>query len=268
MTTATVLFTHVAHTRNAWHITPIPSGCRSRSPVEEAVLCLYRDDLPQPSGSRTCFRRSQVPGRSGSVEPAAFHDYRVTSWPVIEAEMRTRATQTNEAGRCAVLLPVLAALPQPLALLDVGAYPPACVFTRTSPSYRYGAYQIGEGDLLLNCTATGMALPAGPPEVVWRAGLDLNPLDVTNPVDLHSSTPSSRRHAHRRARSGRCCPCGGRTATARARRPGGRPSRAGSAGACQGRPWWSSTRRCCTWCLPPRREAFPGAVRNACRGAR
>jgi Uncharacterized protein conserved in bacteria (DUF2332) len=32
-----------------------------------------------------------------------------------------RATQTNEAGRCAVLLPVLAALPQPLALLDVGA---------------------------------------------------------------------------------------------------------------------------------------------------
>jgi hypothetical protein len=35
--------------------------------------------------------------------------------------VRARATQTNEAGRWAVLLPVLAALPQPLTLLEVGA---------------------------------------------------------------------------------------------------------------------------------------------------
>jgi hypothetical protein len=35
--------------------------------------------------------------------------------------MRTRRTQTNEAARCAVLLPALALLPPPLALLEVGA---------------------------------------------------------------------------------------------------------------------------------------------------
>lgn len=35
--------------------------------------------------------------------------------------MRERRTQTNEAARCACLLPALAALPQPLALLEVGA---------------------------------------------------------------------------------------------------------------------------------------------------
>ena len=29
-----------------------------------------------------------------------------------------------------------------------------------------------------------MAPPAGVPEVVWRAGLDLNPLDVTDPADV------------------------------------------------------------------------------------
>jgi hypothetical protein len=34
-----------------------------------------------------------------------------------------RRTQTNEPGRCAALLPILAALPQPLALLEVGARP-------------------------------------------------------------------------------------------------------------------------------------------------
>jgi hypothetical protein len=49
----------------------------------------------------------------------------VANWPAIEAELSTRATQTNEAGRCALLLPVLAALPQPLALC--AAEPPTLV---------------------------------------------------------------------------------------------------------------------------------------------
>src|SRR5262249_19000623 len=41
--------------------------------------------------------------------------------------MRTRGTQTNEVGRCAVLLPILAALPQPLALIEVGASAGLCL---------------------------------------------------------------------------------------------------------------------------------------------
>jgi hypothetical protein len=39
----------------------------------------------------------------------------------IEALMFERRTQTNEAARCALMLPLLAALPQPLALLEVGS---------------------------------------------------------------------------------------------------------------------------------------------------
>jgi hypothetical protein len=35
--------------------------------------------------------------------------------------LRTRRTQTNEVARCATLLPALALLPQPLALIEVGA---------------------------------------------------------------------------------------------------------------------------------------------------
>ena len=35
--------------------------------------------------------------------------------------MRARRTQTNEPARCATLLPALAALPGPLALIEVGA---------------------------------------------------------------------------------------------------------------------------------------------------
>src|SRR5690348_11065781 len=41
--------------------------------------------------------------------------------------IRTRRTQTNEPARCATLLPLLARLPQPLALLEVGAAAGLCL---------------------------------------------------------------------------------------------------------------------------------------------
>src|SRR5215218_1208138 len=133
-------------------------------------------------------------------DPAAFHDYTVANWPAIEAELRTRATQTNEAGRCAVLLPVLAALPQPLALLEVGASAGLCLYPDRY-AYRYGRDVLGSGSPLLDCAATGLPTPACVPEVVWRGGLDLNPLDVADPRDL--AWLEARiwpEHSHRRAR--------------------------------------------------------------------
>ncbi len=137
----------------------------------------------------------------GPVEdPAAFHEYAVASWPEIEAQMRVRATQTNEVGRCAVLLPVLATLPQPLALLEVGASAGLCLYPDRY-AYRYGDQVIGSGEPVLECTATGMAPPTGLPEVVWRAGLDLNPLHVTDPADVAwLDALIWPEHTHRRAR--------------------------------------------------------------------
>ncbi|MGI5493553.1 DUF2332 domain-containing protein [Microtetraspora malaysiensis] len=137
----------------------------------------------------------------GPVEDsAAFHDYTVENWSAIEAEMRTRATQTNEAGRCAVLLPVLAALPQPLALLEVGASAGLCLYPDRY-AYRYGDHTIGSGEPVLECVATGVAPPTSVPDVVWRAGLDLNPLDVTDSADVAwLDALIWPEHAHRRAR--------------------------------------------------------------------
>ena len=45
----------------------------------------------------------------------------------LRAVMLARSTQTNEHGRCAALLPVLAGLPEPLALLEVGASAGLCL---------------------------------------------------------------------------------------------------------------------------------------------
>ncbi len=166
---------------------------------DDEVLALL-DRLP-PAKRQPNLLFGVVRFLGGPVEgPAAFHDYAVANWPRIEAQMRVRATQTNEAGRCAVLLPVLAGLPQPLALLEVGASAGLCLYPDRY-AYRYGEQTIGTGEPVLDCEATGSVPPATVPEVAWRGGLDLNPLDVTDPTDVAwLDALIWPEHAHRRAR--------------------------------------------------------------------
>ncbi|MDI6103643.1 DUF2332 domain-containing protein [Actinoplanes sp. NEAU-A12] len=116
-------------------------------------------------------------------DPSDFHDFTVANWAEVEANLRTRSTQTNEPGRCAVLLPVLAKLPQPLALLEVGASAGLGLYPDRY-SYRYGRHRLGSDGPVLDCALTGTPPPDRLPEVAWRAGLDLNPLRVTDPADV------------------------------------------------------------------------------------
>lgn len=107
----------------------------------------------------------------------------VEDWEAVRATVLARATQTNEVGRCAVLLPVLARLPGPLALLEVGASAGLCLYP-DRVGYRYGnghrVDPVGSaGPVVLECAVEGEPpLPDVLPEVVWRGGIDLNPLDV------------------------------------------------------------------------------------------
>ncbi len=120
----------------------------------------------------------------GPVDDAtAFHDFTLNNWPAVEAQLYARATQTNEVGRCAALLPVLASLPQPLALVEVGAAAGLGLYPDRY-SYRYGDHRIGTGAPVLDCALSGTAPPDRLPRIVLRAGLDLNPLDVTDRDDL------------------------------------------------------------------------------------
>ena len=96
----------------------------------------------------------------------------------ISAVMRWRRTQTNEVGRCAVLLP---ALPSgPLALVEVGASAGLCLLLDRF-HYEYGSTRIGAASspVQLRCTAVGpVPLPGAMPQIVWRRGLDVSPIDV------------------------------------------------------------------------------------------
>jgi hypothetical protein len=96
----------------------------------------------------------------------------------LAAELAVRRTQTNEPGRCAALLPVLAALPQPLALLEVGAAAGLCLLGDRY-AYAYGPRRVGAAEVVFPCAPLGpVPVPERPPEVAWRAGIDLDPIDL------------------------------------------------------------------------------------------
>lgn len=103
--------------------------------------------------------------------------------------MRARSTQTNEPARCATLLPLLAILPQPLALIEVGASAGLCLL----PDF-YG-YDYGRGVPLgpagtggfpvFTCSAgDATPIPREMPKIVWRAGLDLDPVDLSDSAQV------------------------------------------------------------------------------------
>lgn len=105
----------------------------------------------------------------------------VQRWTEVSSTMLARRTQTNEVGRCATPLPLLAELPQPLALLEVGASAGLWVLVDRY-RYDYGRDVMGPANspVLLRCEARGSStrVPNVLPEVVWRAGIDLDPVDV------------------------------------------------------------------------------------------
>lgn len=94
-----------------------------------------------------------------------------------------RSTQTNEPGRCATLLPPLSRVPGPLALLEVGAAAGLCLFPDRY-GYRYdtsGGIRLVPGpaavELLCRIDADEV-VPDALPEVAWRRGIDLSPIDA------------------------------------------------------------------------------------------
>lgn len=133
----------------------------------------------------------------------------------LAAVMYERRTQTNEAARCAVLLPALALIPGPLALIEVGAAAGLTLLVDYY-SYNYGGELVRGLDPdapTLSCEPTGaIPIPGQVPEVAWRAGLDLDPLDPNNQADvewlscliwpgekgrderLHAAAATARRH--------------------------------------------------------------------------
>ncbi|MGI8760436.1 MAG: DUF2332 domain-containing protein [Jatrophihabitantaceae bacterium] len=154
----------------------------------DAAVLARLDELPAPKRQPNLLLGATrlLDGPTGSYPQ--FRDWLLATWDDLAATMLARRTQTNEPNRCATLLPVLATLPQPLALLEVGASAGLCLYPDRY-SYRW---LMGDEDVVAGmsepqfpCAVTGPApLPGAPVQVVWRAGLDLHPLDVRSEQDV------------------------------------------------------------------------------------
>jgi hypothetical protein len=158
-----------------------------RSPM--VFLAAVHDELLRDPGHALAAYYPTVGGegpRPGLAE--AFTAFCADRSERIAATLGTRTTQTNETARCGALLPAFAAVGdgRPLALIEVGASAGLNL-----PWDRY-AYDYGGGrtagapgsPLSISCELVGPHLPPlDPPPVSWRVGLDLSPVDPSDPAD-------------------------------------------------------------------------------------
>jgi hypothetical protein len=146
------------------------------------LLSTLPPDKRQPN---LLFAAARLAGGTPSDYPR-FRQIVLDHRDAVLAAMRTRRVQTNEPARYAALYPLLATLPQPLALLEVGASAGLGLLLDRY-RYDYGGIVAGAADspVTVHCRVDGAPFPApGPVTVAWRAGIDLNPLDVTDPDDV------------------------------------------------------------------------------------
>ncbi|KQM83281.1 DUF2332 domain-containing protein [Agromyces sp. Leaf222] len=163
--------------------------------TDAAVQALI-DELPAPKRQpNLVFSAARLVG----AEPgpyAEFAAWLAGHWNAVREVAMTHATQTNEAARCALHLPVLAGIEGPIALLEVGASAGLCLYPDRY-SYRYTGQALagtahldpadGPSPVVLDCAIRGTTPPpvsTSMPEIVWRAGIDLNPLDVRSRADV------------------------------------------------------------------------------------
>ncbi|GAA2721241.1 DUF2332 domain-containing protein [Cellulomonas aerilata] len=188
-------------TTAAWYARFAEQDTRDASPVlsewaagiagDDRVLALI-DALPRPRRQpNLVLGAARYLGAPDGTWPD-LRSWLLAHWEDVAEVTARRSTQTNEAGRCATLLPHLAAVDGPVALLEVGASAGLCLLPDRY-SYRYdtvdGPVRLdppdGPGPVVLPCRLDPPDdVPTRLPDVAWRAGIDLAPVDVTDPDDL------------------------------------------------------------------------------------
>ena len=172
---------------------PIYTAWAEGVAADDEVIALLLE-LPRPKRQANLLFAAASHLGAGEGTYADLRAWLLRHWNDVRELMLARSTQTNEAGRCATLLPALARIPGPLALMEVGASAGLCLYPDRY-SYRFtvtGAVGAefaqsttldpadGPSAVVLDCELTNISAPERLPEVAWRAGIDLNPLDITD----------------------------------------------------------------------------------------
>ena len=152
------------------------------------LLCLI-DRLPVPKRQPNLILGAARHNGAPISDYQAFRRWLTINWSAVQATALARFTQTNEAGRVSALLPILGHFDGPLSLIEVGASAGLCLYPDRY-SYQYDRRpqldpDDGPSPVVVRCATTGGApIPAALPVITSRAGIDLNPLDVTDADDI------------------------------------------------------------------------------------
>jgi hypothetical protein len=156
---------------------------------DQSVMALIEQLPLQKRQPNLIFAVSRLLGAPEAGWPE-YRQWLLREWQEVAREASSRSTQTNEPGRCAAVLPVLAGLEGPLALLEIGAAAGLCLYPDRY-AYRYGSGPVlGRGtdstsSLVLNCQTSGaVPVPDRLPVVSSRIGVDLDPLLLDRPDDM------------------------------------------------------------------------------------
>jgi hypothetical protein len=164
------------------------SACFQRwaeSVANDAMVLEWIATLPEPKQQpNLVFAAARWHGVSAPGPYQGFREALLGDDGGIRGTILSRATQTNEVGRLATLMPAFTSLNEgrPLALLEVGASAGLCLYPdRYDYEWRPAGKLTGSDGPTLFCAVTGpMPLPTTPLRVSWRGGVDLNPLDVSD----------------------------------------------------------------------------------------
>ncbi|QNO37965.1 DUF2332 family protein [Protaetiibacter sp. SSC-01] len=124
-------------------------------------------------------------------------------------ELPRRRVQTNEPGRCVPLLVALAHIPGPIALVELGASAGLCLLPDRY-GYRFrtpdgeAGVALGDGSPVLEARLDAVLVPDALPDIRWRRGVDLAPLDARDADDarwLEASLPPDRPERRERLRA-------------------------------------------------------------------
>ncbi|MCK2031031.1 DUF2332 domain-containing protein [Microbacterium galbinum] len=163
------------------------AGVAGDGPVQD-VLARIPENRRQPP---LVFGVTRLLGAALEGYPV-WRDFVLRNADAVVAECSARSLQTNEPLRLAALLPVLSEIDGPIALLEIGASAGLCLYPDRY-SYRFtgsdGELRValdpldGVSPVVLASRVDGELPELRLPEIVWRAGIDLAPLDARDTDD-------------------------------------------------------------------------------------
>lgn len=152
-----------------------------------AVHCLLLSDPSQPLASH--YPNIATGSSASNPLEADFTEFCTTNAGAIAQLVRTRNTQTNEVGRCAVFLPALAMVADEvgnLAHIDVGTSAGLnLLLPRLGYQYSPGGVVQPDAPLTLHCGTKGnVPVPSSMPNVTASIGVDMAPINLDDPLEV------------------------------------------------------------------------------------